>query len=444
MTASRPSARTTPGELSSRPAAAPRGRTRVLFFVQGEGRGHLTQSLALAAILAAGGDAFELAGFVVGRGEGREIPDYFAARAGAPVHRIDSPRLATRTGRSGAEAISIGRTAARVAAAAPRYRQGLAAIDRLLAEVRPDLVVNFLEPMFGLYAMLRRPTVPTVSVGHQFCSLHPCWQAPPGRAFSRAQLRGYALFTSFGAAARLALSFYPMPDHAPRRVTVVPPLLRPGLAALPVRREPFVLAYLLKASYASQVIAWSERHPEQRLECFWDNTDRPNPWSPTPALRFHHLDDRLFLEKMAACSAVATTAGFESVCEAMFLGKPALTVPVAGHYEQLGNALDAQRAGGAVFAGSFELERLLAFAAAYRPDPAFRAWVESAPGRVLAVLARVVEGARRQAGGEDQDRHHEVEQRHLAQHAARPLVPRPHPRGSRRDRQRQADVVVHG
>ena len=43
-------------------------------------------------------------------------------------------------------------------------------------------------------------------------------------------------------------------------------------------------------------------------------------------LSFHQLDDVKFLRYMAGCKAYATTAGFESVCEAMYLGKPLLMV----------------------------------------------------------------------------------------------------------------------
>ena len=35
-------------------------------------------------------------------------------------------------------------------------------------------------------------------------------------------------------------------------------------------------------------------------------------------LSFHQLDDVKFLRYMAGCKAYATTAGFESVCEAMY------------------------------------------------------------------------------------------------------------------------------
>jgi hypothetical protein len=44
---------------------------------------------------------------------------------------------------------------------------------------------------------------------------------------------------------------------------------------------------------------------------------------------------------MAECRHVVCTAGFESVSEAAWLGKPLFLVPVENHVEQQVNALDA-------------------------------------------------------------------------------------------------------
>ena len=81
-------------------------------------------------------------------------------------------------------------------------------------------------------------------------------------------------------------------------------------------------------------------------------------------LSFHQLDDVKFLRYMAGCKAYATTAGFESVCEAMYLGKPLLMVPA--HIEQDCNAYDAFRSGAGVISEEFDLERLLDFSASSR------------------------------------------------------------------------------
>lgn len=60
---------------------------------------------------------------------------------------------------------------------------------------------------------------------------------------------------------------------------------------------------------------------------------------------------------MAGCKAYASTAGFESICEAMYLGKPVLMVPA--HIEQDCNAYDAMKAGAGIISDSFDLQPLL-------------------------------------------------------------------------------------
>lgn len=74
-------------------------------------------------------------------------------------------------------------------------------------------------------------------------------------------------------------------------------------------------------------------------------------------LSFHQLDDTLFLRYMSGAKAYATTAGFESVCEAMYLNKPVLMVPT--HIEQACNAYDASLTGAGVVADCFASGRVI-------------------------------------------------------------------------------------
>lgn len=87
---------------------------------------------------------------------------------------------------------------------------------------------------------------------------------------------------------------------------------------------------------------------------------------------------------MANCRAYASTAGFESICEAMYLGKPVLMVPA--HIEQDCNAYDAMIAGAGIIGDSFELESLLRFAGKYIPNCDFIYWARSCERRIILEL----------------------------------------------------------
>jgi len=86
-----------------------------------------------------------------------------------------------------------------------------------------------------------------------------------------------------------------------------------------------------------------------------------------------------FLRYMASCRGYITTAGFESVCEALYLNKPVMLIPA--HLEQEINAADASSIPGAATVGrSFDLTQLQAFMREPRTfdHDAFRRWILSA------------------------------------------------------------------
>jgi len=62
---------------------------RCLFVVQGEGRGHLTQAMALRRLLRDAGH--RVAGVVVGKSDDQAVPAFFRAAFEAPVTDVESP-----------------------------------------------------------------------------------------------------------------------------------------------------------------------------------------------------------------------------------------------------------------------------------------------------------------------------------------------------------------
>ena len=171
-----------------------------------------------------------------------------------------------------------------------------------------------------------------------------------------------------------------MPDDG--KIKVVPPLLRPEV--LSYRQSPefrdgdYILGYMLNAGFAEEVKSWHAKNPSVPLRFFWDNAAEAPVKVVDDTLSFYYLDDKEFLRQMAGCMAYASTAGFESICEAMYLGKPLMMVP--SHIEQKCNAYDATRFDAAVESETFDLDVLLSFArdGKFRRDEGFPAWALSA------------------------------------------------------------------
>ena len=129
---------------------------------------------------------------------------------------------------------------------------------------------------------------------------------------------------------------------------------------------------------------WHAEHPETELRFFWDKWSEGQVKKIDDTLSFYLIDDKEFLKQMSQCGAYASTAGFESVCEAMYLGKPILMVP--SHIEQEINAFDAKRNGAGISAKYFDLSALLEFAKEYRQNNDFVDWVRSAESVILKEL----------------------------------------------------------
>ena len=96
---------------------------------------------------------------------------------------------------------------------------------------------------------------------------------------------------------------------------------------------------------------------------------------------------------MAECRHVVCTAGFESVSEAAWLGKPLFLVPVENHVEQQVNALDAQQFGFGLAENSFNLDRLAELPARL-PAEKFRAWLDCAPEKFFQAVELAVKNPR--------------------------------------------------
>ncbi|PSQ89195.1 MAG: glycosyltransferase [Bacteroidetes bacterium QH_2_63_10] len=353
---------------------------RCLFVVQGEGRGHLTQAMALRRMLCNAGHRVE--GVVVGKSRGQAVPAFFREAFDGPVTLVDSPSFVS----DGADrSVRPWTTLVREIGRAPTFWRSLRVLDAAIDRHEPDVVVNFFEPLVGLYAMRRRPTVPVVAVAHQYMFLHPTYRFPPGRRVQRWTARTFVRLTAWGATRRLALSLYPASDRPKDDLFVLPPLLRSDLFRQPrEQREPFVLVYILNSGYANEVIRWHEQNPEVQLHCFWDRPDAApvEPYDET--LTFHQLDDEKFLSLMARCRGFVSTAGFESIAEAMYLDTPVQVVPVEGHYEQLCNAVDVVRAGAGVRSSTFNIDRLQdALPRGSADGTQFRTWVRRARRRFI-------------------------------------------------------------
>jgi uncharacterized protein (TIGR00661 family) len=330
---------------------------KIVFAVQGEGRGHLTQAISVYEMLISKG--YTVAAVIVGSSKGKTIPAFVRERIQVPIITLQSPHFIKDRDNRG---ISLFKTIGYSIGHITTYLKSIRKVHQTIEAYKPDLLINFYEPLIGLAALIKRTDTKIISIAHQYLYLHPDFIFPDGSSKKNQWLiRLYTRLTALSSEILLGLSFYPMERKKHNHIKVCPPLLRNEITGQDVYTGKHILVYLVNAGYMKNIIQWHKEHPQIELHCFTDSPAIKGKWQYHENLYFHSLDDRKFLYYMANAMALVTTAGFESVCEAMYMGKPVLMVPVENHFEQWCNARDASSCGAGIFADCFDINALLKY-----------------------------------------------------------------------------------
>jgi len=249
-------------------------------------------------------------------------------------------------------------------------------VDAVLPELnraRPDLVIVDFEPIVARAA--RRLGVPFVSFDHQHflvvsdLSALPFWirqQANLAAPFVRA-------LYEWRPSATIVSSFYKAPlKDAHRDAVWVGTLIRPELTSIRPAHGAHLVAYMRRHASAKTLAALASAGREVRV---YGLGARPAEGS----LRFFAIDERRFIDDLAGCHAVVSTAGNQLVGEALFMRKPLLVMPEPWNFEQAVNAHFLEQSGaGWAERGRLTPRRLGAFIEAVsalrtniRPESAF-------------------------------------------------------------------------
>src|SRR5215472_11969815 len=245
---------------------------KMMLCVLGEGRGHMTQAMAVKEMAEAAGH--QVVAVTLGVSSHRPVPEYFASAMKMPVTQLPTLEFKYKNSR----AVSNTATLLGALANLPKYARLVRRLDEIVRAAQPDVIINFFEPIAAFYALMRRKRPPVVAIGHQFMFQHPGYVRTPSLW---KQLVSMKLYTALlGARAmKLALSFYEAPDLPAKRIIVGPPILRKRLFSLePNANGEFTLVYLLNHGYAEQIIQWSDANPRTRLHCFYDKPGAPSEY----------------------------------------------------------------------------------------------------------------------------------------------------------------------
>jgi uncharacterized protein (TIGR00661 family) len=207
-------------------------------------------------------------------------------------------------------------------------------VDLLLRELdgfNADLAVTDFEP--ALPRAAARQGIPLVSVDHQHFLLAYDLSSLPWWLQWQAWLMSHAVWMYVTEATDTVVSafFRPPPKRGWEHVVQVGPLLRAEVARAAPGDGGFVLSYLRRHTPFAALATLADCGLPVRVYGLGER-------DPVGAVSFHAIDERRFVEDLAACRCLVSAAGNQLIGEALHLGKPMLLLPERAHAEQLMNS----------------------------------------------------------------------------------------------------------
>lgn len=313
---------------------------RVVFIIQGEGRGHMTQAITLKNILEQNGH--DIVSCLVGKLKQSDNYGILKGQFKCELKTFASPNLFydRKTGE-----LSMSKTILIGLSQFGRYFCNLKVLHDTIEKSNADIIINFYDLLGGFYNLLvNHSRVPFVPVAHQYFMMHHSFEHPKGQPFNRFFLNLNSRITKSYASKVLALSFSEEREDIKNNIVVIPPLIREEI--INVKKADsygFVLAYCSQPYMIEDLVKWNENQNE--VKCYTSRSNIKKEFLDIECIEFCDIDAHRFIDDMTMCDSVFTTSGFESICEAGYLGKPITIVPMRNHYEQLCNAYDAERIG---------------------------------------------------------------------------------------------------
>ncbi len=295
--------------------------SRLIYALSGEGRGHASRAIAVTAQLRRRGHEVR---FCCG-GTAQTLLE----RRGESVIPVPSLEYVLDENQ-----LQLWPTARNIGSALAQSWDTIPRLNEVLADYDPALLIADFEPFSTRAA--EWSGVPVLSLTHPQIVAEATYSVPPRHWLAATTARlGARFVTPWRPIHVLITSFYDPPLKRPTRTTVVPPILRSDVRSLTPTTEDHVLVYYNHGEGSSNVLQALKATRQKAIIYGFPDDLVPEQDA--------HLNSRPpsregFLEDLATCQAVITTAGFTLMSEALYLGKPILVVPNGGIFEQMLNA----------------------------------------------------------------------------------------------------------
>ena len=210
----------------------------------------------------------------------------------------------------------------------------------MVHEWRPDVVITDFEPLAGVYARTTRTPLIAIDNIHMLVRCHHDERIVGAQHSDFMLACGVTRAMVPGAISYIVTTFFDAPI-AYDGTTLVPPILRPEIIAAESTRGEHLLVY----SSGEEELLDNLRRSGLPCRVYGMRGDRAAEDVEDGNLEFRPHSNEGFVADLASARAVIAGGGFSLLSEAVYLGKPVLSVPLHGQFEQLMNARYLERSG---------------------------------------------------------------------------------------------------
>jgi len=211
-------------------------------------------------------------------------------------------------------------------------------IFRLIKDFKPQVIISDFEPFSVLFALIFR--IPVITTEFVNMSVITSPDNLPIKYFidyysSRIVVRLFILHGNY----HLITSFFNMKKrNYKKNVYIFPPILRDNIRNIKVKKKNHILVY--KTSTSNKRLQSVMANTNENFVVYGFNMDKK-----IKNITYKKSDEKGFIRDLVSCKAVITNGGAKLIGEAIYLGKPVLSIPIQKQCEQILNAIHLKKLG---------------------------------------------------------------------------------------------------
>ena len=216
----------------------------------------------------------------------------------------------------------------------PGLARSILRVVKNAKKFQPNIIFSDFEPISCIVANLLR--IPLISIDNQHRLTNTVIEVPRGHKLDAMIAKLVIKLMIFNPKAYLVTTFH-HGGTADKKTFLFPPILRKEVLALSALEKDFILVYVTSGFLG--LIEILKKINAKFIVYGFDRREMDGN------IEFKPFSQDGFLRDLADCRAVAASAGFTLISEALHFGKPYLALPINSHFEQIFNAFILEKLG---------------------------------------------------------------------------------------------------